>query len=131
MPAHYARGERAGRNAVARLIYASAGSERTGAGNGLPVARVSRRVKRLAHRFQAVGNREGKQMAAALAGAANAIRERRPGQHYGDGTVEYEASGRTGQPEQCTACIFNHLLSSLFDLAETWRLDRKAKYGAR
>ena len=94
MPARYASGERAGRNAVARLVH---GTEcRSGNQASKSPGGIRRHAMRVAEQFQASGNREGRLLARALRGWAEDMSDKgRP-----------SASG---------------LLNRLSELAEIWQ----------
>jgi len=120
MPAHYARGERAGRNAVARLVHGSACHE----GNKAPESfcGVKRRAMRLAKQFHAAGNPEGKQLAAALREWAEDQgngKNRRAARIAGSRPLA-EGANSGGAPSG-GGCDVVGLLDRLSDVADAWR----------
>ena len=126
MPAHYARGERAGRNAVARLVHGGPGYQRNKASESS--ADVKRRTLRLAVQFQAVGNTEGKQLAAVLREWAE---NQRTGTNRGaarsaDSRHLAEGVG-SSEPPSVVGCDVVDLLGRLSDLASAWRSKEKAE----
>lgn len=125
MPAHYARGERAGRNAVARLVYGGAGLQ----GNKASESSVGvvHRALRLAGRFEAAGNTEGKQLAAALREWAvdQETGTNRRAARTADSRRLAGASGSGGQPGRGGCDVFG-LLDRLSDVASAWRSEHEA-----
>ena len=123
MPAHYARGERAGRNAVARLIYARAEGKEVG--KAPRPGSLERRALRVAAQFEGAGNRAGKELAGALRGwlkAADGHNE-----PIGAGPRQ-RLRGRSGTARRDDArgegLDVRGLLSALSDVAEAWRRER-------
>lgn len=126
MPAHYARGERAGRNAVARLVHG--GPDHQGNKASESSADVKRRTLRLAGQFQAVGNTEGKQLAAALREWAE---NRGTGTNRGavrsaDSRHLAEGVGSSG-PQSVGGCDVVGLLDRLSGVAGVWRSGQEAE----
>ena len=135
MPAHYARGERAGRNAVARLVHGvpSCGWNQA---SGVP-ASAKRRALELAGQFRAVGNREGKQLAAALRewaedATVNAsrrsmqVRRGRRGGRSSDSRPVAGGAGLGGPPSGDTGAHVAGLLDRLSVVANAWRREQEA-----
>ena len=126
MPAHYARGERAGRNAVARLVHGGAGHEgnkATGSSSD-----VKCRALRLAKQFHAAGNPEGKQLAAALREWAEdeGTRANRGGARSAGSRRLAEDAG-SGRPPINGGCDVVGLLDRLLDVAGAWRSGQEAQ----
>ena len=126
MPARYSRGERAGRNAVARLVHGGAGIEGSMAPRS--TASVRRRALTLAGRFQAAGSRKGMQLADALRAwaedlEAGASREgaRNLNSHLG------AEGANSGGPPSGGGCDVVGLLDRLSYVASAWRSRREAQ----
>lgn len=125
MPAHYARGERAGRNAVARLVHGGGHQGKKASGSSVD---VKRRTLRLAGEFQAVGNTEGKQLAAAL---------REWAENQGTGTKRGAARSADSHrlpegvdssgPPSVGGCDVVGLLDRLSNVAGAWRSGQEAE----